>query len=398
MPAPPTFSRARIVAEAVGLAIAAAILDVAWCVDRGWFELHVSEPFCTQREPQLHRLLAVRLVLVAVATFVALWLRPRVGRWAVRIGGKEAFLATLRMTVAAVLALVFVDLGLRAKNHIHPPPPFPPAPLPPTQPAPHVWWASKTPSTTVMQVEGHDVTYTIDGDGFRSKTEQSTTDWNAPSILFAGESITEGIGVDVDEAYPAIVARDLGVQSVPAAVHGYANDQVYLLGKWTLARLAHPVAVVTIVVPHLLSRDVSPARERLVVGGDGSLQPREQAPSWWLDSPVRRIGLSLVPYHDDSAVGLARTIFVATAKEAEARGAYPLFVFTQWGDPCLPGDDSTPPIQGRLFDGVPVHWIDVELDPATFDRTTFHPRADGQRKLADAIEKALRAGGIRPTE
>ncbi|MEO8799538.1 MAG: hypothetical protein ABI551_16720 [Polyangiaceae bacterium] len=382
-------SRRRRLGEALVVLAALALVDVAVQIDRGWFELHLADGFCATRPTHLVALTMARVTLVAIAVVMVAWLRPRVGCWAARKTVTEAASSIARMLAAAVLALVVCDLGLRLKAHWHPPPPVPPAPLPPLVPDSTLGWKSAAPSTTVMMVDGKKITYAIDPDGMRAEAETDRVDWNVPSIVFGGESYTEGIGVDWRDAYPEVIERDTGIQAVPIAVHGYANDQIYLATKAALARVAKPVAVITLVLPTLLSRDLVQTRPRLVLASDGSFETAAAAPQWWLDSPVRKIAKRVFPYHDASPIQLARAIFAETKRMSEARGAFPLFVYTTWGDWCMAPSDGVPALPQRLFEGQDLHWIEVPLNPNEVDHTTYHPTPKAQRQLADAIEKAL---------
>ncbi|MGH7282863.1 MAG: SGNH/GDSL hydrolase family protein, partial [Polyangiaceae bacterium] len=246
--------------------------------------------------------------------------------------------------------------------------------------------------TVMLRADDREIPYSFNASGYRAASEGPEPDPDAPSIIFAGESITEGVGVRWEEAYPAVVASDLHVQPVEAAVHGYGNDQIYWAMQKELAKLHRPIAVVTFLIPELLERDLDVTRPRLSLGADGhfvKLAPEPPMPNWWKDFPLRKIAHGLFPYHDDSPIPLARAIFTATAKEARARGAYPLFVMTNWNAPCLPPDSGNPALVQRLFAGLDVPFISVTIDPKAMELSTHHPNPSAHRVLANAIEKAL---------
>ena len=381
----------RIVAELVVASVGVACVLASWQADRGWYELHITENFCATEPRQLHALNVVRCCGLILAAILLFCVRPLVGRWAKQRSGKEAIASIARIVVATLLAVVVSDLAIRAKRHHSGPGALTPEFLPPVHAEPHLGWISNEQTTTILRADGRDISYAINAHGFRARTQSDLPNPTQPSILFAGESFAEGLGVFWKESYPALVGADLKVQTVESAVHGYGNDQAYLAMQSELQTLSHPLAVVTILVPQQLSRDLDVGRNRLVAGPDGALRVdlKSPAPTWWTDSPVRKLAHSILSYHSDSSIPLVRALIAATVQEAEARGAYPLFVMTNWGAACLPGDDETPALAQRLFHGQQAHWIEVPLDPSWVERTTYHPNPAAHRVLADAIDRAL---------
>jgi hypothetical protein len=87
---------------------------------------------------------------------------------------------------------------------------------------------------------------------------------------------------------------------------------------------------------------------------------------------------------------VARAIFVATDRATRARGARALFVLTNFFEPCLPDAGGRPSIESRLFDGLAVKHIRVDLDPSWSVKSSGHPDARAHAKLADGIVDALR--------
>ena len=75
-----------------------------------------------------------------------------------------------------------------------------------------------------------------------------------PAVLFTGESIIAGYGLNWDESIPAQAGAALKTQSVNMAVFGYANDQAYLRLAAELPRFRKPVAVVSLFIPPLRSQ------------------------------------------------------------------------------------------------------------------------------------------------
>ena len=76
------------------------------------------------------------------------------------------------------------------------------------------------------------------------------------TILFAGESVMLGEGLNWDETIPAQVGALMEVQSANLAVHGYATDKSYLRVESELPRFQRPVALVTLFMTALLGRNL----------------------------------------------------------------------------------------------------------------------------------------------
>lgn len=381
---------ARSVVDFMAIIFSIGSLALAWRLDRTWFELHLTQAFCAEDTRQLHRLAGARIALVACAPLMLFVIRPRLGRWVELSGPKASVASALRILVGIALAL-FVSAWILRTRHSAEPVIAPPS-LPPVHFDPDFWWAGDASTTVTLRAGDREIPYSFNASGYRAASQSGEPDPDAPSILFAGESITEGVGVRWEEAYPAIVASDLHLQPVEAAVHGYGNDQIYWAMQKELAKLHRPIAVVTFLIPELLERDLDPTRARLSLDAGGNfvkLAPEPPTPKWWKDFPLRKIAHGLFPYHDDSPIRLARAIFAATAKEAKARGAYPLFVMANWNAPCLPPESGDPSLAQRLFEGLDVPFILVTIDPNAMEKSTHHPRPSVHRVLAKAIEQAL---------
>jgi hypothetical protein len=186
------------------------------------------------------------------------------------------------------------------------------------------------------------------------------------------------------------VARELGLQGANLGVHGYGLDQVYLRTTEALETFARPVALVTIVLADELERSAVGNRKHLALSRDGSLLLQDPAPSLWQTSPLRDLLHRAAHYEDGDAIDVARTILRSTAARARAHGALPLFVMTNFGPPCLPDASGDPALEHVLFDDLAAPHLRVDLDPAWRLTDDPHPDARASRKLADAIEQALR--------
>jgi hypothetical protein len=293
-----------------------------------------------------------------------------------------------------VLAVVVSDVVLRSKSHAGKNVVRTDLALPPAHPDPKLGWVLDGPKTTVVDADGRAVTYAVDAAGDRARSEADVTDPSRPTVLFTGESLTLGLGVAWEEAYPTLVGRRLGLPIVDAGVHGYGDDQIYVAMLDHLARLERPLAVVTLVLADLLERDVATWRDHLVVGDDGSLVLARREPELLRESPLVAFVERVKPWEDDASLRVARAIFAATDRAARARGAQALFLLTNFLEPCLPDASGRPAIEARLFDGLPVTHVRVDLDPTWIVKTALHPDARAHARLADAVVDALLRAGI----
>jgi hypothetical protein len=373
--------------------VALGMIAGALVIDREWYEVHVLVARCAvfPSEAAGSGRLRGLLGVLGVLGLAVLWPLDRLLRRAARAAkGRVSRGAVLRVGLAVLLAVVVSEVVLRSRSHAGKGLARPTIALPPTHGDARLSWAFDAPKTTVIDADGRAIPYVIDAAGDRVQTETDVPDPSLPTILFAGESLTFGLGVRWEEAYPALVGQRLGVQTVTAAVHGYGDDQIYLSMLDHLAKLDRPVAVVTLAMADLLDRDVSTWRDRLVVGEGGSLVVARQQPELLRESPLVAFVERVRPWEDDASLRVARAIFVATDQAVRARGAHALFLLTNFLEPCLPDASGRPAIEARLFDGLPVKHVRVDLDPTWIVKSAMHPDARAHARLADGVVDALR--------
>src|SRR5580658_9985773 len=101
-------ARARVVAEALVAGAAVGLFGVAWWLRVEWLERRFG-----LETGHAYFLTIERAILVGVGVALLLAARPRVGRWAERVGGGEVVATCFRFAVAFVLAIVASEVGLR---------------------------------------------------------------------------------------------------------------------------------------------------------------------------------------------------------------------------------------------------------------------------------------------
>jgi hypothetical protein len=385
-------STLRVALAALLGLVALLMIAGALRIDREWYEVHVLIARCAVFPSEIAGVGRLRALLGTLGglILVVLWPLDRLLVRAARAAkGRVPRGAVLRVGLAVILAIVVSELVLRSKSHAGRGLTRPDIALPPTHGDPRLGWVFDAPKTTVIETEGRPINYAIDASGDRSRSETDVPDPSRPTVLFAGESVTMGLGVTWEESYPALVGQRLGVQVVNAGMHGYGDDLIYLAMLDHLARLERPIAVVTLAMADLLARDVSTWRDHLVVGDGGSLVLARPEPELVRESPLIAFVERVRPWDDDESLRVARAIFVATDRAARARGARALFLLTNFQEPCLPDASGRPSIEARLFDGLPVKHVRVDLDPTWFVKSVMHPDARAHARLADGVVEAL---------
>jgi acyl-CoA thioesterase-1 len=189
-----------------------------------------------------------------------------------------------------------------------------------------------------------------------SSTPAPTISPEAPVVLFVGDSLTAGYGLDPDEAFPALIQRKideagLRYRVVNAGVSGETSAGARRRIDWLLAQPVAVLVVETGANDGLRGQDPAATAENIQAIFD---RARRQA------SPpkVVVVGMQAPPNYGADFARRFRDIYPELAKK---NGAV-LVPF--------------------LLDG-------VAGVPALNQADGIHPTAEGQRKLADIVWKAL---------
>ena len=371
---PPSFSRRRATAETFVALAGIALLLLAIVLTQGWFDRHLLPSFYLMRRWYVLIQWSARIALALAGLVLLLVARPRIGRLAA-----EQPSTVIASAVAAVLAVAAGHLVLSWK---HPANGWLfPAVEPLRQPDPVLGWTFVPGREGHKTVGGRTISFAFDAAGYRVRGINEPVDPARPTILFAGESVMAGEGLNWDETIPAQVGALLNVQSANLAVHGYATDQAYLRVAAELPRFQRPAAVVTLFMPALLGRNLDDNRPHL---GPGLIwRPAVR------HSRLMSLATLIVPYRRETTVerGIALTseVLRATAALASARGASSLVVVPQFNRE----DDFERTVRRRVLDDAGLPYVFVEFEDGWRIAGDLHPNAATARRIAMAIADRL---------
>jgi len=370
---------ARIAAAGLAL-IGVALLVAAIAANQPWLDRHFLPSFLMSRHRYVQIETIVRLFLGTIGALLVFTARP-----AARLVTPRTAQLAFRVVIAAVLAVVAGGLAL---DHLG---------LGPTEWLAHedepgrqanlrLGWTLVPARVGHKTIGGHTVEYAIDSAGYRVHSLAEPIDDDRPTILFAGESMMFGEGLDWDDSVPAEVGALMNIQSANLAVHGFSTDQTFLRLQKELPRFRQPVAVVTLFMTALFGRNLDDDRPHL---GPGLV---------WLPAVqhtrLKSLATFLVPYRSDITVErgieVTRDALRATMELARARGAVPLIVVPQFGrEEAL---ERT--LRRRILDEASLSYALVEIDPAWRLPWDQHPDARASRAIASAIAARLKVDGV----
>lgn len=365
----------RVAAEIATASIGGVLLVWAVAADQQWFDRHFLPAFFVSRDAYVSAQALARVAAAVLGLTLALFIRPRVGRFIARSPARA-----LHAALAAVLAVGASEVILQ-QLHLHAAQEEPAGQEPRRRLDPRLGWIF-IPSRVARHNEaGRIVEYAFDSSGYRVRRADEPVDSEQPTVLFTGESMMVGEGLNWDETVPAQSAAMLGVQSANLAVSAYASDQAYLRLGTELPRFRHPLAVVTLFTPSLFDRNMDDDRPH--VGRGLVWQP-----------PAERLRLMMilrlvVRYHTsdtiERGIAVTREVLRATCDLARARGAVPLIVVPQFAPETAAERD----LRQRILDGSGLPVVRVELDGAWRIPGDGHPDARAARAMAAAVSERL---------
>ena len=359
--------------------LAALLLGWAIGADQDWFDRHFLPVFFLSRETYVlgERLFRVSVAAIGLALFI--FVRPVCATIA-RIPSRVFLAQVMRVSLAIVFALLAAELVMR-HTFAHAAAEGPLAEEPLRQPSAALGWTFVPSRTGHAVVGGRNIKYSIDSHGYRVFGPYTPVDFRDPSILFTGESIMAGFGLNWGETIPARVQSLTKIQSADIAVFGYANDQAYLRLKSELPHFRRPVAVVSLFIPSLFVRNLDDDRPHL--NPDLSWQP-----GVW-HSRLHALVSFFVPYHSTAAIerGIetTRAALLATAALAHARNAQALIIVPQFG----PEGPVERMIRHRILDEASISYVQIPLAPDWRIKGDLHPDSRADEAIALAIVKHL---------
>lgn len=131
------------------------------------------------------------------------------------------------------------------------------------------------------------VSYHFDDLGIRTSAYRQPVDFSKPRLLFVGDSVAFGFGLNYEETYAAKIGYLLGdhYSIVNAAVEGYGSDQAYLRLQ-QLIEYVRPTAVVTTVIADHTYRNLNYDRRQTTrcidfLATKSSAVVRDNELVWW---------------------------------------------------------------------------------------------------------------------
>src|SRR5205823_3625394 len=175
----------RSFAEIAVAGIGCTVIAAAAAANQAWFDRHVLPSYWTPREEIVRTELLVRIGLAVVGAAIVI-----LARTVARLLAREP-LYLFTISFAAVLAFGASELVLR-RGRLRTPEEFSSASEPRSHLDARLGWSfdiSRAGSVTHL---GRRVVYTFDRNGYRVASAAATTDFDAPTIVFTGESIMVG--------------------------------------------------------------------------------------------------------------------------------------------------------------------------------------------------------------
>lgn len=372
---------ARVATEIAVVLIGVVLLVCAFAANHQWFDRHFLPSFVLSR--RVYALIAslARAMTAGLGLALALVGRPRIGRLVARVPPGRLIADAGSILLAIALALGTSELVLR-HTFGHAAEERPPDEEPLRHRDQRLGWLFVPARTGHEKIGGRVVEYAFDSEGYRVRRANEPVDPERPTVVFTGESVMAGYGLNWDESVPAQVEALLGTQSANLAVNGFATDQAYLRLLAELPRFRRPVAVVSQFMPTLFDRNLDDDRPHL---GPGLVWL--PAVYQWRLAAIRDI---LFPYRNSAAIErgitVTREVLRATVDLARAHGAAPLILVPEF----TPEDPTEAVVRRRILDDAGLPYVWVKLDPSWRVPGDSHPDSRATHAMALAIAARLR--------
>jgi hypothetical protein len=373
--------RAAAVANVLAGLAGFALMLLAVAAAEGWAQRHFLPTWAWPWEVQLRILLVLRLVVAALGLLLVVLVRPRLARSVAAGRGRQSLAGAAVAALAIAAAFAATEGILRTRTwRANQERWGTQEPL--RQRDAILGWTFVTRHAGTVALGGRTVHYATNALGYRSRSPGDPIDPHKPTIVFAGESLLFGYGLEWSESIPAQVQALTGTQTASATVNGYSTDQSFLLLRRELARFDRPVAVVMPFLPILFDRNLDEDRPHL----DAQLRWHPARPP-----PLRLVELArrMVRYRSTESIeeGIAMTqaVLRASLALARSRNARLLIVVPQF----LPESPAERAVRKRVLDSAHLPYILVPLDNSWRVPGDRHPDARGARAIAAAIAAQL---------
>src|SRR3954470_9725458 len=247
----------------LGLA-GAALLLLALRMGEGWASRHFLPAWAYGWDAQLRILLALRLFLAAVGLAILFLLRPWLVRACQAGRARPALFTLLSSAMAVILSLAVTEGVLRTRTWRSVQERWDQEPKR-VRDADYGWAFAPDREGTV-RLNGKTVHYATGPFGYRAPRAGAGPDFARSPLVFAGESMVFGYGLDFPDTVPAQAQALTGIQAANIAVNAHSTDQIYLRLRRELPRFARPVVVVVPFMSILFDRNLDRDRPHLDAG------------------------------------------------------------------------------------------------------------------------------------
>jgi hypothetical protein len=368
-------------ANLAGWLVGAVLLLLALGMGEGWAHRHFLPAWAYGWDVQLRVLLVLRLLVGAAGLAVLLLFRP----WlvsAVKSGrGRQALFTLLTSTLAVAAALAVTEGVLRTGTWRSVQERWDQEPVRTRDPL--YGWAFLPNHVGNVRLDGRIIHYATGPYGYRAPAAGVGVDLTRPTIVFAGESLVFGYGLDWPDTIPAQVQAITGVQAANIAVNAHAIDQTYLRLRAELPRFRRPVALVVPFMARTFDRNLD--RDRPHLDARLGWHPAEPPPLRLVEL-ARRVTRYRSTTSIEQGIAMTRAALARIFALARARGARPLLLVPQF----LPEWEREREVRRDVLDVAHVPYLLVPIPANERSPSHGHPDPRGARRIAEALAAELR--------